>query len=137
MITYSYWALVALLMIGILLLVGFKLKQWTAAAVISAVLLVAGWAAYYFHFEQIFVKRYGGIMSLSVPKGQQHITATWKDDNLWIENYDPESNTCIFTEYSKGNMLQGRVTIKRCNPISQAASGTARTARTDSAAAAP
>jgi hypothetical protein len=56
-------------------------------------------------------------MSISVPSGQYHIATTWKDDNLWVENYDPESNRCVFSEYSKGNLLQGRVTIKNCNPI--------------------
>jgi len=43
--------------------------------------------------------------------------ATWKDENLWIENYNPETNTCNFSEYSKGNLLQGSVTIKNCNPL--------------------
>jgi hypothetical protein len=52
-----------------------------------------------------------------VPDGQKHILATWKDDNLWIENYDPQTNTCHFNEYSKGNLLQGKVTIKNCSPI--------------------
>jgi hypothetical protein len=56
-------------------------------------------------------------MSLSVPKGQIHISATWKGDNLWIENYDPETDKCIFSEYSKGNLLEGRVIIKNCNPM--------------------
>jgi len=45
------------------------------------------------------------------------IAATWKDDNLWIENYDPATNRCIFAEYSKGNLLEGKVTIKNCNPL--------------------
>ena len=56
-------------------------------------------------------------MTISVPKGQFHIAATWKDDNLWIENYDPATNTCHFSEYSRGNLLQGKVTIKDCNPL--------------------
>jgi hypothetical protein len=43
--------------------------------------------------------------------------ATWKDDNLWIENYDPKTNTCHFREYSKGAMLEGKVLIKNCNPL--------------------
>ena len=76
-----------------------------------------GLGAYYFHFQQVFVKRYGGVMSINVPEGQLHITATWKDDNLWIENYDPKTNTCHFNEYSRGNLLQGKVTIKNCNPL--------------------
>ncbi len=62
-------------------------------------------------------------MSLSVPKGQLHIAATWKDDNLWVENFDPATNTCHFNEYSKGNLLQGKVTIKNCNPVMPGARG--------------
>jgi hypothetical protein len=81
------------------------------------VILVAGWLAYTFHFENVFVKRWGGVMSLTVPQGQHHLGATWKDDNLWVENYDPATNTCEFREYSKGNLLQGRVIIKNCNPV--------------------
>ena len=117
MITYAYWALAIVLILIIVGLVGVKFKQWPAAAVLGILVLIIAWAAYQFHFEQIFVKRYGGVMSVTVPKGQHHMTATWKDNNMWIENYDPESNTCIFTEYSKGNMLQGKVTIKNCNPL--------------------
>ena len=45
------------------------------------------------------------------------VGATWKDDHLWVENYEPETNTCHFNEYSKGNLLQGRVTIKNCSPL--------------------
>ncbi len=56
-------------------------------------------------------------MTLSVPEGQLHIGSTWKDENLWIENYDPKTNICYFNEFSKGNMLQGKVIIKNCNPL--------------------
>jgi len=52
-----------------------------------------------------------------VPQGQHHIAATWKDDNLWVENYDPATDTCIFSEYSRGNVLQGQVKIKDCSPL--------------------
>src|SRR5690606_26734724 len=76
-----------------------------------------GWLMYTFHYEQHFVKNFGGVMSIDVPKGQMHLQATWKDDNLWVENYDPQKNICIFSEYSKGNLLEGRVTIKNCNPF--------------------
>ena len=83
----------------------------------ALLILATGWAAYYFHFEQVFVKRWGGVMTIKVPDGQYHIATTWKEDNLWVENYDPETDRCIFSEYSKGNLLQGRVTIKNCNPL--------------------
>jgi len=117
MITYLYWALIIGLVIVAVLIIGIKLNNKMAALISAAVILTSGWAAYYFHFQQVFVKRWGGVMTISVPAGQRHMGATWKDENLWIENYDPESNSCHFSEYSKGNLLQGRVTIKNCNPL--------------------
>ena len=117
MITYLYWGLVFALAIAALVFIGVKLNNLKAGLVTTAVILLVGWAAYYFHFQQVFVKRYGGVMAVTVPDGQHHISATWKDDNLWIENYDPATNTCIFNEYSRGNLLEGRVKIKNCNPL--------------------
>jgi len=117
MITYLYWALVFGAAFGLVFLFGARFDNWRGALIGALVVLVGGWAAYFFYFEQIFVKRYGGVMSISVPDGQRHIAATWKDDNLWVENYDPESNRCVFSEYSRGNLLQGRVIIRNCNPL--------------------
>ncbi len=117
MITYAYWFLVIALIAAVVFFVGFRMDAWKATFVVSAVILLTGWGAYYFHFQQIFVKKWGGVMSVTVPDGQRHISATWKDENLWIENYDPETNTCHFSEYSKGNLLQGNVQIKNCNPL--------------------
>lgn len=117
MITYFYWigwvALIAAVIYGI----GVKAGSWKTAVSVSLILLAIAWGAYAFHFQQIFVKRYGGEMTIRVPDGQRHIGVTWKEDNMWIENYDPKTNTCIFSEYSKGNLLQGRVFIKNCNPL--------------------
>jgi hypothetical protein len=117
MITYLYWITVFTLIITILVFIGHKIEQWKYAFIASGIVFIIGWSAYYFHFQQIFVKKYGGVMSLSVPAGQFHMGATWKDENLWIENYDPKTNTCHFHEYSKGNLLQGKVTITNCSPL--------------------
>jgi hypothetical protein len=117
MITYFYWGCVFLIVFGVVFIIGAKFEKWKIGIVLGIIFLLTGWAAYYFHFEQLFVKRYGGVMSLSVPEGQVHISATWKGDNLWIENYDPKTDRCIFSEYSKGNLLEGRVIIKNCNPL--------------------
>lgn len=117
MVTYLYWAVVIGLVIATLVIVGVQLEKLKVALIATAVILVVGWAAYYFHFQQVFVKRWGGVMTITVPEGQRHIGATWKDDNLWIENYDPATNTCHFNEYSRGNLLQGKVTIRDCNPL--------------------
>lgn len=121
MITYLYWAVVFGLVLGAVFLIGGRLGNWKFAMISAALILLIGWAAYFFHFQQLFVKRFGGVMTVAVPDGQLHITATWKDDNLWIENYDPATNRCIFSEYSRGNMLEGKVTIKNCNPLAQRA----------------
>lgn len=117
MITYAYWALIIGLAALALFVIGSKMNKWKPALVASAIVLVAGWAAFFFHYQQIFVKQWGGVMSIEVPAGRHHIGTTWKDDNLWVENYDPATNTCEFSEYSKGNLLQGRVAIKNCNPL--------------------
>lgn len=117
MITYVYWIFVFLLVFGVLYLVGALLKKWLAGFIIAGIILLVFSLFYYFYLEQMFVKRWGGTMTVSVPEGQLHIAATWKQDNLWIENYDPDENVCIFSEYSRGNVLEGRVRVKNCNPL--------------------
>lgn len=115
MITYFYWAMVIAVAMALVVFLG-RVDKWKIGLIGSAVVLVIGWGAYFFHFQQVFVKHYGGVMSIAVPKGQHHIAATWKEDHLWVENYDPATNICHFNEYSKGNLLQGKVHIKNCNP---------------------
>ena len=117
MITYLYWIIVITLAFGLIYVIGHKMDEWRIAVIAAFSVLVIGFVAYHFHFEQVFVKRYGGVMTVKVPEGEVHLAATWKDDNLWIENYNPETNTCYFREYSRGNLLQGQVTIKNCNPL--------------------
>jgi len=117
MITYLYWIGLVALIAAVIYGVGVKANSWKTAISVALVLLAIGWGTYAFHFQQIFVKRYGGEMTIHVPDGQRHIGVTWKDDNMWIENYDPKTNTCIFSAYSRGNLLQGRVFIKNCNPL--------------------
>ncbi len=116
MITYLYWIAVIGLAAAALFLLGAKARNWTTGLSVSAVILVVGFAAFHFYFENVFVKRWGGKMSIEIPAGMQHISATWKDDNLWIENYDPATNRCIFQEYSRGTLLEGKVILKNCNP---------------------
>lgn len=116
MITYLYWTGI-IFSAAVVFAIFAKTERWKIGIALALVILVVGWSSYYFRLQQIFVKRYGGVMTIQVPAGQYHISATWKDDNLWIENYDPATNVCIFNEYSKGNLLQGRVTIKNCNPV--------------------
>jgi hypothetical protein len=116
MVSYLYWF--ALIATCVLFSWGVaRFLKWKVGLITGLVIFVIGWSAYHFHYEQLFVKNYGGIMSVKVPDGQMHISATWKEDHLWIENYDPKSNTCYFREYSKGHLLEGQVVIENCNPI--------------------
>jgi len=117
MITYFYWIAVFAIVGAVFFGLGIKGKNWKVGFVVAVLILLVGWGVYYFRLQQIFVKHYGGVMSIQVPDGQYHLGATWKDENLWVENYDPQNNTCIFSEYSKGNLLQGKVVVKNCNPL--------------------
>lgn len=116
MITYLYW-LAVIVVAGLFLGVIGRFVAWKYGVIAAVIILVIGWAAFYFKYEQAFVKNYGGVMSIRVPEGQVHLHATWKEDHLWIENYDPKNNICYFSEYSKGHLLQGQVSIENCNPI--------------------
>lgn len=117
MITYFYWLFILTLTLTPLYFIGVRLNHWKGAGITAGSIFLIGILAYYFHFQQVFVKNWGGFMTITVPEGQYHIAATWKDDNLWVENYDPKTNRCEFKEYSKGAVLQGVVHIKNCNPI--------------------
>jgi len=116
MITYFYWFCLGAVIVFLLWTLGLKAKQWRGALISSAVILVFGWGLHFFYLENLFVKRFGGVMTIKTPAGQQHLGTTWKDDNLWVETYDPLENTCYFYEYSRGNLLEGRVIIKDCDP---------------------
>jgi len=116
MITYLYWIAVILAALLLGWTIGRFIK-WKFGVIAALLVVITGWLAFYFQYEQMFVKNYGGVMSVRVPDGQMHLSATWKEDHLWIENYDPKSNTCYFSEYSKGHILQGQVAIENCNPL--------------------
>ena len=117
MVTYLYWFLVAALVIGTLFGLGVRLGKWKPALIIAVIIWLTATIAYYFWLQQVFVKRFGGTMHITMAEEQYHIRATWKDGNLWIEKYNPETNECIFREYSRGNMLEGKVIIKNCSPL--------------------
>lgn len=125
MITYAYWFLVFAITLGALIFIGFYQKLWKVALAVAASVLVIGWGAYFFHYQQIFVKNWGGKMAIKTPEGRYHLGTTWKDDNLWVETYDPSDNTCHFNEYSRGDLLQGEVIIRNCSPELPRAAGAA------------
>lgn len=116
MITYLYW--IAIIAAAIILsMAAARFLNWKLGALAGCIVLLLGWGAYYFKYEQSFVKNYGGVMFISTAKGHIHLSTTWKEDHLWVESYDPIADKCYFAEYSKGNLLQGQVVIEQCNPI--------------------
>ncbi|CAH0992792.1 hypothetical protein SIN8267_02929 [Sinobacterium norvegicum] len=116
MITYLYWGCTLFVVITIFTVM-FRAGHSTKwATIIAGTLLFVSWSTYHFYLQQIFVKRWGGVMTISVPEGHQYMGMTWKEDNLWLETYNPEKNQCRFAEYSRGDLLQGRVIVKDCNP---------------------
>lgn len=117
MITYLYWFLLAVIVLGVFMGLGVRFAAWKAGFGLAAVITLVGALAYYFYFEQIFVKRYGGVMPIETSAGHLHLGVTWKDDNLWVETWDPKENVCYFREYSRSNMLEGTVKISDCNPL--------------------
>lgn len=116
MITYLYW-FVVLLVSATTLWLGIKLRWPKTGVGVALAIISTAWGLNHFYLEQFFVKNLGGVMAISVPAGQVHIHTTWKDDHLWVENYDPKTNICYFSEYSRRHLLEGQVAIENCNPI--------------------
>jgi hypothetical protein len=116
-ITYAYWFLLCALALGLVMGLGNRFGIWKWGMAAAATVLVVGTLAYYFYFEQLFVKRYGGVMTITASESRLHLGSTWKDDNLWVESWDPQTNACHFEEYARSGLLEGSVVIKNCNPM--------------------
>ena len=66
MTTYLYWIIVIAAMAAALWIVGGLLKYWRPAVVLAALIGAVGASAYYFHYQQILVKSWGGVMHVSL-----------------------------------------------------------------------
>lgn len=116
MLTTFYWIISLVIIFAIFYLFAVRFSKPKPALAITLALALTSYSFYYFYLEQLLVKRYGGSMVIQIPEGQHHLGVTWKDDHLWIENYDPIKNECIFREYSRGSVLEGQVKLRNCNP---------------------
>lgn len=117
MLTNLYWIITLTVIFAIFYLIAVRFSKPKPAFLITLVLALISYSFYYYYLEQLLVKHYGGTMVIQIPEGQQHLGVTWKDDHLWIENYDPIKNECIFREYSRGSVLEGQVRLRNCNPL--------------------
>jgi len=67
--------------------------------------------------EQAVTRNFGGDMAYEIPAGTQLVGITWKQSNMWVLYYDPNTKACTFKESSLYGALEGSVTIKNCNPV--------------------
>lgn len=118
MLTTLYWLVSLTGIFALFYLLAVRFSKLKIALIISLALALTSYSFYYFYLEQLLVKSYGGSMVITIPEGQHHLGVTWKEDHLWIENYDPIKNECIFREYSRGSMLEGKVILRNCSPLS-------------------
>ena len=95
--------------------IGYKVKK-VLGIFLFGFTLIAGYVMWTSYFENVLAKRFGGVMTVSTPEGEYHMLSTWKDDNLWIQSYDPQTGICHFREHSRIGMLEGEVRIKDCAP---------------------
>lgn len=58
-------------------------------------------------------KKFGGTMKYQVPKGEEFVNATWKDDNLWIITKSKTSTTFYMHEVSSFGLMEGTVVIRQ------------------------
>ena len=54
MVTYLYWTLIIGLAI-VAILVGVRFNRMLLGLLLAAILMMIGWTAYHFYFQQIFV----------------------------------------------------------------------------------
>jgi hypothetical protein len=94
---------------------GYKIKK-SIGFIAVLVVLGLGYIMHVSYFENMFAKRFGGVLNVSTPAGHYHLVSTWKDDNLWQESFDPKTNSCVFREWSRSGVLEGEVRTANCNP---------------------
>jgi len=95
----------------------YKAGQVKKGAIIGIIIFISSIIVYKAFLEQILAKSYGGNYTVVVPDGMRFYNITWKDSDLWVGWYDPKEKECVFKEDSKFNILQGKITIKNCEPI--------------------
>ena len=65
--------------------------------------------------EQAMTRKFGGSMSYDIPAGTELISITWKESNMWVLCYDPQTNSYTFKESSLYGAMEGSVVVKNCN----------------------
>jgi hypothetical protein len=57
-------------------------------------------------------RNFGGTETVDLPKNRILLTATWKQDDLWILSKDTLTNQVFFNEKSNWGVLNGTIEFK-------------------------
>lgn len=96
---------------------GGKLKR--LGKVIGSALLVfaVGWSFWEYYLGNTVARRFGGTLTVELPANAKFLSATWKEDSLWVTYFEPQSKRCVFKEFSRMGLVEGDVVIPNCDPI--------------------
>ena len=90
-----------------------KGKWFIAAAIVGVVMT----SSYYTLLENMFARKFGGTLDVSIPANEYLLGVSWKGEDSWILTYDPVSKNCYYREESKFSTLEGKVRINNCKPL--------------------
>lgn len=63
-------------------------------------------------------KNWGGNATIKKPDASwQLVVITWKNSNMWVLWFDPKTNKCHFREDSSYGVVEGQVTVEKCDPL--------------------
>lgn len=66
--------------------------------------------------DQRRVKKYGGSTTINVPQGKKLLTASWKEESIWLlyrdRTLDEKISSYTFKESSSWGIIEGTVFIK-------------------------
>lgn len=89
------------------------MKKVLAIAIVLAIVIII--AMFCGCTEHGLVRRFGGNMTITLPKGQKLLEVTWKEASLWYltepmdSSYEPKKK--IFREDSRFSVWEGEITF--------------------------
>jgi hypothetical protein len=114
--TTAWFCLMLVIMIGIVNF-GYRKPFSTKAYIAAGVVGIIMTFSYYAFLENIFARKFGGTLDVSIPKDEYLIGISWKNEDSWILTYDSVSKNCYYREESKFSTLEGKIRVSNCKPL--------------------